>query len=750
MAVIDTSFQQEAQDRYLTYALSVVTSRALPDVRDGMKPVQRRILYAMLQHLHLKPTGSYKKSAAIIGEVLAKFHPHGDQACYEAMVRLAQDFSLRYPLVDGQGNFGSLDGDSAAAYRYTEVKLRELAIDVVGEIEEETVPFVDNFDASVQEPVVLPSRVPNLLMNGASGIAVGMATNIPPHNLKDLVKALVELSENQKVTADRLAALVKAPDFPTGCSILNTKDELAEIYRTGRGSIRMRGDWQVEECQRGKFAVVISTIPYGINKAQLVEKIAQLILEKKVPQLIDVRDESTTSVRIVLDLAPEASADLAMAYVVKNTQLESNFNVNMTALVPVGKALRPELLSLKEILQYFLDFRFEIVEKRLKFERRNLLDRVHILEGFALIFDALDEAIRIVRKSNGRLDAAKKLRERFKLSEKQSLAIVDLRIYQLSRTNIDEIRSELAEKQQRLSEIEALLKSKVAMQGVVRDELKAMAQKYGDARRSEIVKDFTEVEINEADYVVKEDVFAIVTADGWVKRIRRTNELSTTRIREGDSIVHAHEVSSLDYVVFLTNFGLLYVLKVTEFPSSSGYGSPIQKLLKFKDGEEIVESFAFYTEADAPKNDLTIAERDSLILVSKRGVGFVLQVEGLEGVKKNGKRAIKLREGDALAGVAKLDKKAAFITKKGLVLALDTKIIPSRAQAAIGVSLMGVRADDELIGCVTYKDDVRLELVYDGEKLKEVNTKNFTLSKRGLKGTKIGVRGDILKLKKVR
>ncbi len=747
MAVTDTSFEQEAQDRYLTYALSVVTSRALPDVRDGLKPVQRRILYAMLQHLHLKPTGSYRKSAAVIGEVLAKLHPHGDQACYEAMVRLAQDFSLRYPLVDGQGNFGSLDGDGAAAYRYTEARLRELAIDVVGEIEEETVPFVDNFDATVQEPTVLPSRVPNLLINGASGIAVGMATNIPPHNLRDTVKAIVELSENPKVTDDKLASLIKAPDFPTGCAILNTKEELAEIYRTGRGAVRMRGTWEIEEHQRGKYAVIVTSIPYGVNKSQLVEKMGQLVMDRKVPQVVDVRDESTDKVRIVLELANEADAEVAMAYFVKNTPLESNFAVNMTALVPVGETAKPELLSLRVMLQHFIDCREEVVEKSLNFEKRNLLERMHILEGFIIIFDALDEAIKIVRKSDGRLDAAKKLRERFKLSEKQSLAIVDMRIYQLSKTNIDEIRAEMAEKQKRLKEIEKLLGSKSAIAAVVRDELKAMASKYGDNRRSEVVKNFTDVEINEADYLIKEDVFAIVTADGWVKRIRQTNELSGTRLRDGDRIVHAHKLSTADSVVFLTNLGSLYVLKVVDFPASNGYGSPIQKLLKFNDGEMIVNSFALYAEEPEEKDaSATVKEGDTLVLVTKRGMGFAFQLEGLDSVKRSGKRAIKLREGDALAAASVMGKVAAFITKKGLGLSFKTSDIPARAQAAVGVLLMGIKPDDELVGCATYDKSAKIKLEFEGGREKEIDSSEITHAHRGLKGNKLGVRGDILRI----
>ena len=461
MSITEASLSKESQDLYLTYALSVVSARALPDIRDGLKPVQRRILYAMYKSLGLKPTGSHKKSAAVVGDVLAKFHPHGDISCYEAMVRMAQDFSLRYPLVDGQGNFGSMDGDSPAAYRYTEVKLQKIALEVLGEIDEDTVDFRDNFDSSLQEPSVLPSRIPNLLVNGSSGIAVGMATSIPPHNLRDTIKALLHLIEDPDASTKKLLSILKGPDFPSGCLILNTQKELVDVYETGRGAIKMRGDWKLEEASRGKKMLVITSIPYAINKASLVEKIAGLIIDKKVPQLVDIRDESTEIVRIVLELSSDADPETAMAYLYKHTPLETNFNVNLNALVPEpGGHTVPQLLSLKDTLAWFLDFRQEVVKRRLEFEKKNLLERIHILEGFKKIFDKLDEAIKIVRRSTGRSDAAEKLRKKFKLSEIQAFAVVDMRIYQLSKTNIQEILDELKEKKKRVDEIVKILKSK--------------------------------------------------------------------------------------------------------------------------------------------------------------------------------------------------------------------------------------------------------------------------------------------------
>jgi len=749
MAVIDTLIQKESQDRYLTYALSVVSGRALPDVRDGLKPVQRRILYAMAQNLGLSPDKSHRKSAAVVGEVLAKFHPHGDIACYDAMVRMAQDFSLRYPLVDGQGNFGSLDGDNAAAYRYTEVKLKPIAIEVIGEIEEETVSFRDNFDATVVEPVVFPSRIPNLLINGASGIAVGMATSIPPHNLKDTIKALLELSSDPELSNAKLAGIIKGPDFPTGCLILNTRREISSMYESGKGSIRMRAEWATEEGSRGKQFIVITAIPYAVNKSQLVEKIADLILEKKVPQLSDVRDESTDKVRVVLELTSGADAEVAMAYLFKHTSLESSFPVNLTAIVPVEDSLsvKPVLLSLKECMQHFLDFRHEVWRKKLVFEKKKLLERLHILEGFALILDKLDEAIKIVRKSEGRSDAAEKLRARFKLSEIQSFAVVDMRIYQLSKTSVEEIEKELAEKSARVKEIEKILKSPAKLTELVRKDLEHIGETFGDKRLCRIVTDEVEMEFDESQYVVHEDVFAIVTADGWIKRIRQNNEVDATRIREGDSITRAHPLSTLDSVAFFTNLGNLYALKVADFPSSSGYGDPIQKVLKFKDGEQIVESFGVKSSASKPSSyNHVIKESDLLVLVTKNGVGFTLKIEGLDSVKRNGKRAIKPREGDSLAAVCPISKNIAFITHSAYGLVIESKEIPVRESAAVGVSLIGVRKEDRLIAAVGFERNVSLTLTLENDNQKEVEASEIVKGHRALKGNKVISRGEIKKV----
>ncbi len=747
MTEIDTSIEQESQDRYLTYALSVVTGRALPDVRDGLKPVQRRILYAMANNLKLRPTANHRKSAAVVGEVLARYHPHGDTACYEAMVRMAQDFSLRYPLIDGQGNFGSVDGDGAAAYRYTEAKLKPIALDVLGEIDEETVSFRENFDSTAFEPEVLPSRVPQLLMNGVTGIAVGMATSIPPHNISELTKGLLALLDDPEISTTKLTGLIKGPDFPTGCLILNSKKELTDIYRTGRGSVRMRGEWKIEALSRGKKSIVITSIPYAINKSQLVEKIADHIVAKKLPQLVDVRDESTDEVRVVLELASGANAELAMAYLFKHTPLESNFAVNLTALTPVGGgALRPELLSLKECLQHFLDFREEVVDKRLRFERKNLLDRIHILEGLAIIFDALDEAIKIIRKSTGRGDAAAKLKKRFKLSDIQSYAIVDMRLYQISKTSIEEIKGELKEKTARLKEIEAILKSRRKKLTLIKQDLEEVEQLYGDKRRSKIVKDHVEVELQASDFIVQEEVFAIVTKDGWVKRIRQTNDLNTTRLREGDTILAAHALTTVDSVVFITNLGYLYSVLVSDFPASSGYGNPIQKMLKFRDGEKIVYSYAL--RAEKPKQasivdepGMEITNGSEVVLVSSKGMGYVYKVEGIESIKKNGKKVMKLRADDELAGVTSIDSEIAFFTHQGYGLGVKRKEIPVRSQPAIGVILISVKDDDTLVGVLPKCKKITVHTSTGKEK--DFTWGSIGKGRRGLRGKKIVSRVQI-------
>ena len=523
-----------AEERFISYALSVITSRALPDVRDGLKPVQRRILYAMYQNLRLTAGARARKSAAVVGEVLGKYHPHGDQAAYEAMVRMAQPFALRYPLVHGEGNFGSLDGDGAAAMRYTEARLTAIAEELLRDIRHDTVDFRDNYDATLREPIVLPAALPQLLVNGSTGIAVGMATNIPPHNLREVVEALVALIDDPDLQTKDLLKYIKGPDFPTGGEILNTKRRAAPDLRDRPG--RRCGCARSTSSRRSAAAsaVVITSIPYTTNKASLVEEIAEHILSRKLPLAVDVRDESTDDVRVVVEMKPEASADAVMAYLFKHTSLQMNFNVNLTALVPTGRAGvgQPARLTLLELCRHFLDFRRDVVRRRLTHELGELRERLHILEGFLKLFDGVDRAIKIIRGAESRPDAQRGLMKAFDLDEVQADAILETRLYQLARLEIDKIREEQREKETRAKEIERLLKSDKALWNLVSSELRKVATEYGDARRT-VLKAGAELAYDAEAYVVHEDATVVVTRDGWMKRVGEIKDPSSTRAARG-------------------------------------------------------------------------------------------------------------------------------------------------------------------------------------------------------------------------
>src|SRR5687767_5236058 len=586
---------EAAQSRYLNYALSVITSRALPDVRDGLKPVQRRILYTMWGQ-NLTADAKHRKCAKVVGDVMGNYHPHGDAALYETLVRMAQSFSLRYPLVDGSGNFGSLDGDSAAAMRYTECRLARVSDELLSEIEQTTVPFRPNYDGTRTEPVVLPSRIPNLLVNGATGIAVGMATNIPPHNLTEVCTALVKLLDNPDLSSVQLCRYVKAPDFPTGGQILNSTDELKEIYKTGSGTVRLRATWEEGPSSRTGQKVFVTSIPYTINKSVLVERIAEVVLSRKLPPLLDVRDVSTDDVRIELEIKKDADAKMVMAYLFKNTPLQSNFIVNLTCLIPTENAEvgRPERLDLKAILWHFLHFRLEVVTNRLEHELASLQKRIHILEGFEKVFDALDEIIRIIRKSDGKADSAEKIMKRFSLDAEQTDAILELKLYRLARLEILVIQNELAEKRKRARQISGLLKDEEGRWKIVRTEIGEIEQKYAgktDKRRT-LIETAEDVAFTEDDFIVEEDNVVIVSRDGWVKRQKEVRDLSTTRLREGDAVLTVLPGSTRATSVFFTNFGVAYTSRMIDVPASTGYGEPVQKLFKLRDGEKVIAAFS--------------------------------------------------------------------------------------------------------------------------------------------------------------
>src|SRR5512134_1773998 len=658
-APLETDLRQAAEERYLSYALSVITSRALPDVRDGLKPVQRRILYTMWQQ-NLTADAKHRKCAKVVGDVMGSYHPHGDAALYETLVRMAQPFSLLYLLVGGSGNFGSLDGDPAAAMRYTECRLARLSDDMLTEIEQRTVPFRPNYDGTKTEPVVLPARIPNLLINGATGIAVGMATNVPPHNLGEVCTALLKLLDNPDLSSLQLCRYVKGPDFPTGGQILNTADELKDIYRTGSGTIRLRATWEGGGISRSGRTLVITSIPYAVNKAALVERIADVVMSRKLPPLLDVRDVSTDDVRIELELKREADPRMVMAYLFKNTPLQTNVIVNLTCLIPTEnpEVGRPERLDLKSILWHFLHFRLEVVTNRLEHELDALKKRIHVLEGFEKVFDALDEIIKIIRKSDGKADAATKIMKRFELDDEQADAILELKLYRLARLEILVIQNELADKRKRSRQISGLLKDEDGRWKVVRDEIEEIQANYAKAdKRRTLIESEEEVAFTEDDFIVEEDNVVIVSRDGWVKRQKEVRDLSTTRLREGDSVLAVLPGSTRATVAFFTNLGAAYTSRIIDVPASTGYGEPVQKLFKLRDGERVIAALSLDPPVAGeitPKKEGAVPKVHALAVTSD---GYSLRF-GLDGFvepsTRAGRRYARPSDGVEVLGVAKI------------------------------------------------------------------------------------------------
>ena len=590
---------QATQERYLNYALSVITSRALPDVRDGLKPVQRRILFTMWQQ-RLLSVVKFRKCAKVVGDVMGSYHPHGDSAIYDALVRLAQSFATRLPLIEGSGNFGSLDGDPPAAMRYTECRLSGVCNEILGEIDSGTVHFRPNYDGTKKEPVVLPTKIPSLLVNGSSGIAVGMATNIPPHNLGEVLTALVKMLdaqlEDRELSTRQLCRYIKGPDFPTGGQILNDSNELKRIYESGSGLIRIRSTIETGETKRGVKQLYVTSVPYQVNKSQLVQRIADVVLSRKMPLLLDVKDVSADDVRIQLSLKADADEQKVLAYLYKNTPLQSNFNVNLTCLVPTENpdAGRPERLELREILWHFLHFRMEVVTRRLENELEQLKKRIHILEGLVNVFDALDQILLIVRGSDGKKDAAKKIMKKFPLDEGQTNAILELRLYRLAKLEILTVREELSSHKKRSREIRGLLKNEEARWKLVRKEFVQTEELFGKtgSRQTTIASIVDEPEFSADDFIVPEDNHVLVTTDGWVKRQREIKDPGKTRLREGDSVLSCFAGSTRASCVFISNQGYAYTSRIIDLPATTGHGVPIQKLFKLRDGEQIVNAFS--------------------------------------------------------------------------------------------------------------------------------------------------------------
>jgi DNA gyrase/topoisomerase IV subunit A len=763
------SLRDAAQARYLNYSLSVITSRALPDVRDGLKPVQRRILYTMDQQ-GLDFSAKHRKCAKVVGDVMGNYHPHGDSAIYDALVRMAQSFSLRVPLVDGSGNFGSIDGDNAAAMRYTECRMSAMATEVLTDLSSSTVHFKANYDGSRTEPVVLPSRVPNLLVNGATGIAVGMATNIPPHNLGEVCRALLKLLADPEIKDYQLVAndAVMGPDFPTGGILINSKEELREIYRTGQGTLKVRGTTKPGPDTKTSKILHITAIPYAVNKSVLVERIADIVVGGKMPLIEDVRDVSTEEIRIDLQLRKDADEAKVLAYLYKHTPLQTNFSVNMTCLIPTEnpEVGAPSRLGLKEILWFFLQFRLEVVTKRLEHELEALLRRIHILEGFVLIFDALDEIIRIIRKSEGKADAAEKIMQRFPASKggldaEQTDAILELKLYRLARLEINLIQEELKNKQKRAREIQRLLKESTkdtnnsGRWSIVRSEIEEIINKYGKtkegARRTEIITQTEEPEFNESDFIIEEDCHVLVTKDGWVKRQKQIADPSKSRLREGDSILGLVGGSTRATMAFFSSFGVCYTARFIDIPASTGYGEPVQKLFKMKDGEKIVSVLSLDPRVignitEDPKKPEYCPEVHAFAATTN---GFAMRFglqQFAEPSTRSGRRFARVAPEHELVSVVAIHGTETIlaITQDCRAMVCTAEEINYLSGAGKGVTLIKMAKTDRLLGFKASTGDRDLLVVETNRGAqKTISTAKYRVTARGGRGIEIQKNGKI-------
>jgi DNA gyrase subunit A len=748
------TLHEAAQTRYLNYALSVITSRALPDVRDGLKPVQRRILFTMWQQ-NLTADTKHRKCAKVVGDVMGSYHPHGDAALYETLVRMAQPFSLRYPLVDGSGNFGSLDGDSAAAMRYTECRLARISDELLTEIDQATVPFRPNYDGTKTEPVVLPSRVPNLLVNGATGIAVGMATNIPPHNLTEVCTALVKLLDNPDLSSVQLCRYLKGPDFPTGGQILNAPDELKEIYKTGSGAIRLRATWEEGPSSRASKTIYITSVPYTVNKAALVERIAEVALSRKLPPLLDVKDLSTEDVRIALELKRDADEKMVMAYLFKHTPLQTNFIVNLTCLIPTEnpEVGRPERLDLHSILWHFLHFRLDVVTRRLEHELDALKKRIHILEGFEKVFDALDDILKIVRRSEGKQDAAQQIIKKYGLDADQTDAILELKIYRLAKLEILIVRQEAEEKRKRARQIGSLLRNEDSRWALVREEIEQIQKRYGDSRRSAIASDAGEVEYSAEDFIVEEDNVVIVSRDGWVKRQKEVKDVGTTRLREGDQVLAVIAGSTRATAVFFSNFGVAYSARIADVPASTGYGEPIQRFFKLKDGERIVAALSLdprVAGAITPKKEGAEPPVHALA-VSSDGYSLRFSLEPFtEPSTRAGRRFAKAAGTAEFVGVARLTGGEVIIaaTREARAILSKAEEVNFLSGPGRGVILIKLSAkDDRVIGFIASSGDRDLLTVETSRGAEQtISTAKYEVTGRGGKGRELLQRGQFTRV----
>jgi DNA gyrase subunit A len=745
------SLSQETRRRYLNYALSVITSRALPDARDGLKPVQRRILYVMHHELGLTATAKTRKSAKVCGDTTGNYHPHGEMAVYDALVRMAQDFSLRYPLVIGQGNFGSIIGLPAAAARYTEVKLSAIAEQLMNELRFETIDTRATYDAAKQEPIVVPSRFPNLLVNGTQGIAVGMATNIPPHNLREAVKACVHLIHDPEATVVQLMKFVKGPDFPLGGRIVTDRRAIREAYEEGRGSIKVRGEWKLEKDRKADAInrIVISSVPYGVETGPLLTAIGDIINARKLPQIVGVADESSEKqpLRLVLEMKPGSDAEAIMAYMYRHTALEQNFAFNTTCLVhDEHGALIPARLSLKELLRQFLDFRFKTVTRRFEFQLRQLERRIHILEGFAIVFKGLDQALKIIRGSSGKQDAAAKLMKVFPLDAEQTEAVLELALYRISSLEIDRILEELKEKRAEAESIRKILASKSRLWKVVETELEEIGEKFGDDRRTAIGSEDEVTEFDPQAYIVRENTNVVLTRDGWLKRVGRLQKVESTRVRDGDAVLAVVPGSTLENVVVFSSDGVAYTLPIDQIPASSGYGDPLSKLVRVGDGARPIWAASTdprFTPADGVvrKNQ---PPRPYLLIATRLGQVMQLSFSVFRAPStKAGRRYCRLRDKDRVVFVELVGDADTMFLATGEARVIHFKIgdVPILGGPGKGVRGIKLAADDEVLGAIQLaRASDCLHVINANDKELSFGQMKYGVTARGGKGIKTSTR----------
>ena len=729
--ILPRLIEEEMQQSFINYSMSVIVSRALPDVRDGLKPVHRRILYAM-NELGLVPGRAYKKSATVVGDVLGKYHPHGDGSVYDALVRMVQEFSLRYPLVDGQGNFGSVDGDPAAAYRYTEARLTRIAMAMLEDIDKNTVDFQANFDDRLQEPTVLPAKIPNLLVNGSSGIAVGMATNIPPHNLREIVKGVQLLVDNPEATIGELRKVIKGPDFPTGAYIYG-REAIKEAYETGRGRVVMRARAQIEERETtGRSQIVVTEIPYQVNKENLVKAIAELAAEKKLEGISGINDESDKDgMRIVIELKRDAIPNVVLNQLYKHTQMQTTFGVIMLALANGA----PKIMNLKELLQHYIDHRHNVITRRTQFDLDAAQAREHILDGLKIAVDNIDEVIKIIRGSDDTAQADARLRKRFGFSEKQSDAILNMRLAKLTGLEIEKLEAELKELRATIKELKGILASKPKRMAILKEEMEDIAATFGDDRRTEIVADQGEFTVE--DLIAEEDMVITISHSGYIKRIpittykrqrRGGRGLTGADLKADDWVEHLFIASTHDYLMFFSNKGQVYWLKVHEIPQAgrAARGKPVINCIAIKPDEQIA--------ALVPVREFT--DDKCLIFATRQGTVKKTVLSAYGNVRATGICGINIEKGDELIDVQVCDQNSDIIlaTKDGMSIRFHQGDVRDMGRATTGVKGVELEKGDEVIGMVVVRRDASILVVSEKGYGKRSELADYRVQKRGGKG----------------